>query len=111
FGAIAIAAAAILWAWWREPPTASRAGGGSETSAAGSWVGDPAASEIAFWGVHAGAAFRGHFRKWQADIRFDPADPEHSTIDAIVDTASAVDGVPLHEETLPQPEWFDVAKY
>jgi polyisoprenoid-binding protein YceI len=37
--------------------------------------------------------------------------PENSTITVKIETGSAADGVPLHEETMPQTEWFDVAKY
>ena len=33
---------------------------------------------------------------------------EKSRVEAIVYTASASDGVKLHDETLPGPEWFDV---
>jgi polyisoprenoid-binding protein YceI len=40
-----------------------------------------------------------------------PGAPDSSRITATVETGSAADGVPLHEETLPQPEWFNVAKY
>ncbi|MGH8441738.1 MAG: cytochrome b/b6 domain-containing protein [Nevskiaceae bacterium] len=80
------------------------------TSAPGGWVVDPA-SEIAFSGNHAGDEFRGRFTRWQVDLRFDLAAPANSRIEATVETGSAADGVPLHEETLPQSEWFDVANH
>lgn len=76
----------------------------------GGWVVDPA-SEIAFAGVHAGVPFRGRFTRWQADLRLNPLGARLVTVAAIVDTASATDGVPLHDGTLPQPEWFDVARH
>jgi len=77
---------------------------------AGGWVVDPA-SEIAFSGTQAGQPFRGRFTRWQADLRFDPLSARVVTVAAIVDTASATDGVALHDSTLPQGEWFDVARY
>lgn len=80
-------------------------------SAKGGWVIDPGRSEIAFSGVHAGVAFRGRFTRWSADIRLDPADVAQSHIAATIETASATDGVPLHDETLPQGEWFDTANH
>lgn len=77
---------------------------------AGGWSVDPASS-IRFSGHHAGIDFHGRFTRWSADIRFDPAHPHASVIRATVETGSATDGVPLHDETLPQAEWFDVARY
>lgn len=127
FAAIAVAATAIGIALVRTPG----AGGSSEevtstqsaaalgehdtgsaiTSAEGGWVIDPARSEIAFSGVHAGVPFRGRFTRWSADIRLDLADVAQSHIAATIQTGSATDGVPLHDETLPQAEWFDVENH
>jgi len=76
----------------------------------GGWLVDPA-SEIAFTGVHAGVPFRGRFTRWQADLRFTPLGATLFTIAATVETASASDGVPLHDGTLPQEDWFDVERY
>lgn len=104
--ALAAFAAAVL----REPPATGAASGTVATSAAGSWAVDPA-STIGFSGSNEGTEFHGRFTRWQADIRFDPQNPAGSTIAATVETASADDGVTLHNETLPQAEWFDVGKY
>jgi len=68
-------------------------------------------SHIHFEGVHAGRAFKGHFAEWQAAIHLDSQRPEKSFIAAVVATASASDGVPLHDRSLPQSEWFDVANH
>ena len=78
--------------------------------APGGWVIDPA-SEIAFSGVHAGKPFRGRFTRWEADRRFNPLAPSVVSVSAAIETASATDGDTLHDETLPLPEWFDVARY
>jgi cytochrome b561 len=99
----------VLW----RGPTPSAAGGiaaGTLKSATGSWILDPTSS-IAFSGKHAGNDFHGKFTRWSADIRYNPASPENSSITAKIETGSAADGVPLHEETMPQTEWFNVVKY
>lgn len=75
------------------------------------WEVDSEQSHIRFSGVHAGIPFEGHFGQWLATIHFDPANPGASTVAALIDTGSATDGVPLHDKTLPQGEWFDVANH
>lgn len=91
-------------------PRSGSATGSAIGSAPGGWVVDPA-SEIAFSGAHAGTAFRGTFTRWTADIRWDAANPAASSVSAEIETASARDGVPLHEETLREGEWFDVVNH
>lgn len=111
-GLIFAALAALGYVLWRGPVT-STAGAiatGTLRSATGSWILDPISS-IAFSGTHAGNHFHGKFTRWSADIRYNTAVPENSTITAKIETGSAADGVPLHEETMPQTEWFNVAKY
>lgn len=99
---IAMAAALVL--------VPLRSGGAAGVrSAPGGWLVDPS-SEIVFAGTHAGTPFRGRFTRWEADIRLDPATGAPA-VSATVETASATDGVPLHDETLAQAEWFDVATY
>lgn len=75
------------------------------------WRGDSGDSHIGFAGTHAGRPFEGRFRHWEAAIRFDPEQPEKSRIAVAVETGSATDGVPMHDRTLPQREWFDVAAH
>jgi cytochrome b561/polyisoprenoid-binding protein YceI len=99
----ALAAAAFL------PPRAGR-GAADIRGVPGGWVVDPA-SEIAFAGKHAGVPFRGRFDRWQADLRFNPVGPSVITVAAVIETASATDGVALHDQTLPMPEWFDVERH
>ena len=76
-----------------------------------SWQVASASSSIAYTGVHAGVPFEGHFSSWRADIRFDPEDLEHSSATVTIDMRSASDGVALHDQSLPQEEWFDVAHH
>jgi cytochrome b561 len=75
------------------------------------WRVDRAASRIVFTGVHAGVPFEGRFSRWRADIRFDPNNLDQSRAVVTVETDSASDGVPVHDNTLPQAEWFDVANH
>lgn len=79
-------------------------------SAATAWSVSPD-SEIIFSGENAGVPFKGRFTRWRAGIQFDPENPAGSSITAVIETGSASDGDPLHEETLPQAEWFDVANH
>jgi len=55
--------------------------------------------------------FNGTFRRWRADIRFDPNDLAHSSAVVIIQMASARDGVDIHDRGLPTPEWFDAAAH
>ncbi|MGD9661123.1 MAG: cytochrome b/b6 domain-containing protein [Porticoccaceae bacterium] len=75
------------------------------------WPVATANSHIRFAGVHAGRRFNGHFGDWQAAIHIDSQAPQQSFIAAVVATGSATDGVPLHDRSLPQGEWFDVANH
>lgn len=90
------------------PQTVTTGAADGVISSEGNWRIDPAASEIAFIGQHAGSDFRGHFGSWHAALQLDPEQPKNSQIRVSVDTASASDGIKLHDESLPQDEWFDV---
>jgi len=81
------------------------------SNTAESWIIDPAKSSIRFSGVHAGKAFNGVFTRWEINAQIVPAAVAKSSISAYIATASAADGVKLHNTTLPQQEWFNVARY
>ena len=74
---------------------------------AAEWQVDRAASEIGFSGTHAGRSFTGKFHEWQADIRFDPAALDQSSVTVTVNTGSAETGTRLYDRTLPNEEWFN----
>ena len=57
------------------------------------------------------ARFNGRFTRWRADIRFDPNNLPGSTARVVIEMASAVDGVALHERNLPTAPWFNVAAH
>jgi len=76
-----------------------------------SWRIDQGASSIRFSGTHAGVNFNGAFARWSADIRFDPNNLDDSTATVTIQTGSAADGIPLHDQSMPEAEWFDVANH
>jgi cytochrome b561 len=92
-------------------PTAAPIAAAAPGAAAPQWRVDAAQSAITFSGTHAGTPFEGRFGAWSADIRFDPADLSTARVVVTIQTASAADGNPLHDSTLPQGEWFNVARY
>lgn len=71
----------------------------------------PAQSEIVFVSKQMGVPVEGRFKKFDAQIAFDPAKPATSKIAFTVDTGSASLGVPESDAELPKPAWFGVAKF
>lgn len=55
--------------------------------------------------------FSGRFTSWRADIVFDPADLPGSSANVTIETASATDGVAMHDRALPGAQWFDAAAH
>ncbi|MFT3779460.1 MAG: YceI family protein [Ottowia sp.] len=71
----------------------------------------PAESSIGFVSRQMGVPVEGHFRKFAAQVAFDPARPEAATINLTVDTGSATLGVKETDAELPKPLWFNVPKF
>jgi polyisoprenoid-binding protein YceI len=71
----------------------------------------PAQSEIVFVSKQMGVPVEGRFKKFDAQIAFDPAKPDTSKIAFTVDIASATLGVPETDAELPRPNWFNTAKF
>ena len=71
----------------------------------------PAQSEIAFVSKQMGVPVEGHFKKFDAQIAFDPAKPEASKIAFTIDIASATLGMPEADAELPKATWFNTAKF
>ena len=71
----------------------------------------PAQSEIAFASKQMGVTVDGRFKKFDAQIAFDPAKPEASKIAFVIDTGSATVGAPESDAELPKPSWFNVPKF
>ncbi len=71
----------------------------------------PAQSEITFVSKQMGVPVEGHFKKFDAQIAFDPAKPEASKIAFTIDIASATLGMPEADAELPKATWFNTAKF
>jgi cytochrome b561 len=87
----------------------------STPSAAPTWRVDAGSSSIRyafeFDDGEGAARIEGRFTRWQADIRFDPNNLENSAVSVTIDTGSADNGIPAHNELLPQAPWFNTAQY
>ncbi len=71
----------------------------------------PAQSEIVFVSKQMGVPVEGRFKRFDAQISFNPAKPDTSKIAFTVDTGSATLGVPETDAELPKPIWFNVPKF
>ena len=68
----------------------------------------PAQSSIQFTAKQMGVPLEGHFKKFGAQIAFDPAKLATSRIAFTVDTGSATLGSRETDAELPKPTWFNV---
>ncbi|MGE3988951.1 YceI family protein [Pseudorhodoplanes sp.] len=75
------------------------------------WAVDFAKSSIGFTGRQMGVPSKGRFKSFTATIKFDPGNLAVSSVEVIVDAASADAGNPDIDKELKQPKWFDVARF
>lgn len=75
------------------------------------WELDRDQSAILFSGALNGESFEGRFDRWDAHIALNPKQPELAMLWARIQTGSATNGVPLHDRTLKEAEWFDVQRH
>jgi glucose/arabinose dehydrogenase/polyisoprenoid-binding protein YceI len=80
-------------------------------AAAARWTVDHATSRLSFRSSAGGQSFSGTFDRWDARIAFDPDDLAHASVVVAVDVASANTGDTGRDEALPDPEWFDTARF
>ena len=71
----------------------------------------PAQSEIVFVTKEMGVPVEGRFKRFDAQLTFDPARPEASKMALTVDIASATRGAPETDAELPKATWFNTAKF
>ena len=71
----------------------------------------PAQSEIAFTSKQMGVPVDGTFRKFDAQVAFDPKKPEAAKIAFTVDLASASLGAPETEAELAKADWFNTKMF
>ncbi len=70
-----------------------------------------AGSTLGFTGSFQGENFEGRFGKFEASIRYDAADLAASKFDVTVDLASVATGDSDRDATLPDSDFFDIAKF
>lgn len=75
------------------------------------WVVDKAASRLNFRAAVSGQTFDGVFKKWDAQIAFDPKNLKASHAEVTVDIASVVTGDPTRDQMLPTPDFFSIQKF
>ena len=72
---------------------------------------DKAHSEATFQVRHLLTKVRGHFADFAGTIRFDETDPEQSSIDFTIQTASIDTSEPDRDKHLRSADFFDVERY
>ena len=70
-----------------------------------------AQSEIAFTSKQMGVPVDGKFRKFDAQVAFDPKKPEAAKIGFTIDLASASIGTAETEAELAKPDWFNTKAF
>jgi polyisoprenoid-binding protein YceI len=68
-------------------------------------------SQIVFVSKQMGVPVEGSFKKFEAQVAFDPKKPEGGTVALQIDTASAGFGIPMSDAELPKAPWFDAAHF
>ena len=71
----------------------------------------PAQSEITFVSKQMGVPVEGRFKKFDAQIAFDPSKPQSGKIAFTIDIASVTLGSPEPDAELPKAPWFNTAKF
>ncbi|MFO7303938.1 MAG: YceI family protein [Gammaproteobacteria bacterium] len=79
--------------------------------AATQWVTQPRQSELTFTARQAGAPFKGSFKRFEADIRFDPTDLANSRFEVRIDLSSVDTRDRERDELIRGPELFAVEKW
>jgi len=77
---------------------------------AADWQVDNGKSMLGFVGNVSGQKFEGHFKNWQAEISFDPAQPALGHAIILIDMTSASTGDRQRDQALPDGDWFNAKK-
>jgi polyisoprenoid-binding protein YceI len=72
---------------------------------------DAAKSEMAFVSKQMGVPVEGKFRKFDAQIAFDPKKPESGKVSFTIDTGSATFGSPETDAEVVKPAWLGAVKF
>lgn len=71
----------------------------------------PDSSQIVFVTKQMGVPVEGTFKKFDAQVAFDPKKPEGGSVALQIDTASAGFGIAMSDAELPKAPWFDAARF
>jgi polyisoprenoid-binding protein YceI len=85
--------------------------GTASADEAPAWTVDPTNSRIMFTGRQMGAPSKGEFKRFSANVNFDVPNLAASTVEVIIDLASADTGNRDIDEELKRPKWFDVQRF
>lgn len=80
-------------------------------AAATQWRVDHAKSHLGFTAQWSNEPFSGEFKRWEAEIEFDPADLAHSHAAVTVDLASELSGEAQFDQGLKGAMGFQVSKF
>jgi polyisoprenoid-binding protein YceI len=83
----------------------------SREADAAQWQVDPARSSLGFVLTWAKEPFKAVFKKWTADIDFDPADLAHAKVNVVIDVASLFSEDPVNDKYRNGPNGFDIAHF
>ena len=72
---------------------------------------DAAKSEMVFVSKQMGVPVEGKFRKFDAQVAFDPKKPEAGKVNFTIDTGSASFGSPETDAEVVKPVWLGVVKF
>lgn len=84
---------------------------GSVALAAAQWTLQPKESTLTFVATQAGAEFEGGFKRFTADIRFDPQDLAGSRFDVKIDMASVDSQDSERDDTIKSDDLFAVKQF
>jgi polyisoprenoid-binding protein YceI len=68
-------------------------------------------SEVVFVTRQMGVPVDGRFKRFDAQVRFDPKRPESGSVAIDIDVASASMGIAEVDAEMPKPTWFNAAKF
>lgn len=71
----------------------------------------PAQSEITFTSRQMGVPVEGRFKRFDAQVAFDPKQPQAASIAMAIDLASVALGVAETEAELAKPDWFATKQF
>jgi polyisoprenoid-binding protein YceI len=78
---------------------------------AASWQVDAAKSSLGFVLIWDKEPFKAEFKRWSADIEFDPLDLAHAKASAVIDIASMVSEDPENDKYRNGPNGLDAARF